>query len=61
MGLVIVVIVLRTCLAIFTLFGPVLASGQEQMKLQNSCAITSRAGFPAVLTAFAFKPTHAQP
>lgn len=61
MGLVVIVVVLRTCLAIFTLFGSVLASGQEQIKLQNSCAITSRAGFPALLAAFACNPAHAQP
>jgi len=47
--------VLITCLAIFTLFGSVLASGQEQIKLQNSCAINTRAGFPALLTVFYFE------
>lgn len=55
MSLVIIVIVLITHLAIFTLFGSVLASGQEQIKLQNSCAINTRAGFPALLTVFYFE------
>ena len=55
MSLVIIVSMLITCLAIFTLFGSVLASGQEQIKLQNSCAINTRAGFPALLTVFYFE------
>lgn len=55
MSLVVIVILLVTCLAIFTLFGSVLASGQEQIKLQNSCAISTWADFPALLTAFCFE------
>lgn len=55
MGLVITVIVSTTCLAIFTLFGSVLASGREQIKLHNSCAMNTRAGFPALLTVFYFE------
>lgn len=55
MSLVVIVIMLITCLAIFILFGSVLAVGQEQIKLQNSCAINTRASFPALLTVFYFE------
>lgn len=56
-SLVVIVVTLTTSLAICTLFGSILHSRREQIRLQNSCAINTREGFGALLT---LKPIHSQ-